>query len=183
MKAFKFCLMPVVVLVLIFALVSSLAPEAWEARAETVIKATPALIHPHVEDLEDWENWAAWHRKDPELRSEYTGEPGAGMRSTWVDGDGIHGQNEVIASDVNSGVTMQTQMESFPPFRATIEYTPLGDTTRVVWESSSELPYGMRGLFWILGLDLGELVSEDYRDGLAGLKELVEAKAATANED
>lgn len=174
MKFLKFCLLPFVVLILVAVITTFIAPDSWAAEAEVVIDAKPEVIHPHLADLKQWETWAAWHRQDPALKSEYEGDPGVGMVSTWVDGEGMEGRNQLVESSPETGVVMETQIGEFPAFRATIAFEAQGDSTRVRWSSQADIPVGARVLLWMLPMDLGEAVSQNYTDGLNGLKELVE---------
>jgi len=186
MKIFKFCLLPVLLLIAAFLAWGATLPSGWEASAEVTIQAQPAAIHAHVEDLADWENWDAWHAKDPAIESSYSGEPGVDMTTEWVDGEGMKGKNVLVESDPSIGVTMNTSIGDFPAFEAVIAYERSGDATIVRWTSSGELPFIVRPVLALLSIgqpDLGEMVSSDYQQGLDQLKTLVEGESAAPAEE
>lgn len=174
MNVVKFCLLPVaafVILVLVGAgiWIGSL-PDDWSVTRERTIEATPAEIHPLIEDLRRWEDWGIWYEREPDMQIEYSGEPGPGQVSTWIGKDGA-GKNEILTSDVSSGVTTRTSFQEFTPFEGEITYTPQGDKTLVRWHSHGTAQNVGEKLF---GNFADGLMGPDFEDNLARIARLVE---------
>jgi carbon monoxide dehydrogenase subunit G len=175
MNVVKFCLLPVVAFFVIAVLggyfwANSL-PSDWEVTREHTIAATPAEIHPYLEDLRRWEDWGVWYEREPDMQIEYQGEAGVGQVSEWVGKDGA-GKNEIIASDVAVGITTRTTFANFTPFEGDITFTPQGDKTLVRWHSHGTAQNIGEKLF---GKFADDAMGPDFQANLERLGALVEA--------
>lgn len=178
MNVVKFCLLPVIVLFTIALLggyfwANSL-PTDWEVIREETTTASPAQIHPLVEDLTRWEDWGIWYEREPEMQIEYSGAPGVGHVSEWIGKDGA-GKNEIIFSDVNVGVTTRTSFEGVSPFESELTFTPQADgKTLIRWRAHGTAQNVAERIFGSLSDDL---FGPDFALNLERL-----AAAAEANE-
>lgn len=137
----------------------------------TRISATPEQLLPHIGRLPEWTQWSPWEDLDPDLKREYTGEPGAvGSTYAWS-GNRKAGSGTMRITAVDpDGVGIH--LEFTRPFRSSNELrfvlTPEGDGTRVVWRM--ETPRKLYTRF----VNLDKLVGGDFEKGLRKLKQVAE---------
>jgi len=137
----------------------------------TRISATPEQLLPHIARLPEWTQWSPWEDLDPDLKREYTGEPGAiGSTYGWS-GNRKAGSGTMRITAVDpDGVGIH--LEFTRPFRSSNELrfvlTPEGDGTRVVWRM--ETPRKLYTRF----VNLDKLVGGDFEKGLRKLKQVAE---------
>ena len=135
------------------------------------IRATPEQLLPHIARLPEWTQWSPWEDLDPDLRRDYTGEPGAiGATYAWS-GNRKAGSGSMRVTAVDTdGVSIHLTFTR--PFRSSNELRfilqPRGESTRVTWrmESPRKLVYRF--------MSLDKLVGGDFEKGLRKLKQVAE---------
>jgi len=136
------------------------------------IQARPERLLPLLSRLPDWTQWSPWEDMDPELKREYTGEPGAiGSTYTWS-GNRKAGAGAMRVTAVDDdGVGIH--LDFTRPFRSSNELRfvlePEGDATRVTWRM--ETPQKLYTRF----VSLDKLIGGDFEKGLRNLKQVAEA--------
>lgn len=136
------------------------------------IRATPEQLLPHIARLPEWTQWSPWEDLDPDLKREYTGEPGeVGSTYAWS-GNRKAGSGSMRVTGVDPrGVGIH--LEFTRPFRSTnalrFELEPeAGDATRVIWRM--ETPRKLYTRF----VNLDKLIGGDFEKGLRKLKQVAE---------
>lgn len=135
------------------------------------VEAPPAAVLPHLADLRRWRAWSPWEGADPDLRREYTGDPGTvGAAYAWS-GNRKAGAGSMRVTEIEpSGVGIA--LDFTKPFRSSnvirFDLTPSGSGTDVVWRMESPRTF-MTRIF-----PLEKLVGPDFEKGLRQLKATVE---------
>lgn len=138
-----------------------------------LIQASPQQLLPLVAQLPEWKQWSPWEGLDPDLKREYTGEPGAvGSTYTWS-GNRKAGAGAMRVTAVDTdGVGIH--LDFTRPFRSSNELRfvlqPDGGATRVIWRMETPKSFVTR----IMNLD--KLVGGDFEKGLRSLTQVAEAK-------
>jgi len=177
-KFLKWTAIVVVSLVVLVVGIGLILPSNLEVERSIEINAASDQIHSKVANLKEWEKWAVWWKKHPEMRTTYTGEPGAvDSTSTW-DMDGMPGKMTVkqITSDQ---ITMQLEfgeLDGTQVGTTLFDFAPSGSGTKVTWTSRFDMS-GQIIQKW-MSLIMKGMLAKDLEDGLDGLKKLVEANPA-----
>lgn len=165
----------VIALVALGLVVALALPRGWHVERSIDIDAPAARIHPHLDDLKQWQEWSVWTRAmDPAVRHTYEGQQdGVGARWTWLGPKLGRGKIEITASSVSDGLQLDESIESeHVNGHASIRLEARGDeTTRVTWIDEGELPLIMGGLF---RGTVEEALGQQIEASLAGLKTLSE---------
>ncbi|MDR6972161.1 SRPBCC family protein [Leifsonia shinshuensis] len=135
------------------------------------IAATPEQLLPHISRLPEWTQWSPWEDLDPDLKRQYSGEPGAVGSSYEWSGNRKAGSGSMRITAVDpDGVGIH--LDFTRPFKSSNELRfvlqPEGDATRVIWRM--ETPRKLYTRF----VDLDKLVGGDFEKGLRKLKQVAE---------
>jgi polyketide cyclase/dehydrase/lipid transport protein len=140
-----------------------------------VINAPEAVVFPYLNNLHRFVDWSPWAARDPQLRVTYAGpEEGKGARTEWTSEKRSVGTGsmEIASSDPNRHLDL---VVNFNGMDGTSYYdvAPSGSGSKVTWGFGVDMG-GNPFRRW-KGLMLDGIVGTEYRDGLARLKERIEA--------
>jgi len=140
-----------------------------------VINAPEAVVFPYLNNLHRFVDWSPWAARDPQLRVTYAGpEEGKGARTEWTSDKRSVGTGsmEITGSDPNRHLDL---VVNFNGMDGTSYYdvAPSGSGSKVTWGFGVDMG-GNPFRRW-KGLMLDGIVGTEYRDGLARLKERIEA--------
>ncbi len=62
-------------------------------------------------------------------------------------------------------------------------FQPEGDATKVTWSLAGEQGFVERAMMLIMGLDMDEMIGQEYENGLASLKRIVESEQTSGGSD
>jgi hypothetical protein len=173
MKIFKFCLLPVVLLVATVFVVGLFCPEYWEVQVSTEIAATSQEIHPWVEDLHRWEEWTHGAATGAEFEVTYEGaERGVGAIAH-SKGTGSDVRWEITSSNPETGVWFNEVLQGSVSARGAIQYKARGDATLVTWTDRGTL--GDSSVFRLANLFMQSTLTKAFQRNLEELRERVEA--------
>lgn len=180
MKALKIILVILIILVGGYAIWMATISPTYEVTRSAVIETSPEKVYATVSDFESWKDWSKWHQMDPDMKITY-GEKksGEGASYSWDGEEAGSGTQTITAALPNkrleTHVSFKDQGESdgYWEFESTDE-----GHTEVTWGFTGEMPFFLR----IMNLRMDEMVGKDFEEGLANLKDLLEAEAAAAPE-
>jgi hypothetical protein len=162
-------------LFLLIFLIGFMLPRKMAVERSIAIKAPASLIHAQVNAPKNWGNWSSWHKKDPNMVLSYAGpESGTGAIYSWKSAENGEGQMKITSSDAN---LIQTTLDFGPDGTATsdFKFEAKGDSTAVSWGFESDMGFSPVGRYF--ALILKPMLTKDYEDGLAGLKDYCEQQA------
>ncbi len=176
MKIVKFCLLPLLVVVLGGGVAAGEfrkdMPAEWNVDVSTTIDAPAARIHPYIEDLHRWKEWSSFREEYPDSAYSFEGaERGVGAVMTTT-GEGGTMRVEITASDPAKGVWFDELLEGTIQSKGVILYEESGGTTTVRWQD-----HGTVGDFLLLrpfNLAIEKGLSEGFAANLEVLKAVVE---------
>jgi len=173
MKIVKFCLLPMLALLVLLFLLGMAAREGWDVEVSTRISAGPEEIYPFVDDLRRWPEWTVDAREGSEpLEFHFSGPPrGVGARAL---SQGPHSSVrwEITASDPAKGVWFDEWLEGDIQAKGAIMFTPVEGGTRVTWVdrgSLGDMPF-IKLFHYLMQASL----TESFQRNLETLKRLVE---------
>lgn len=181
MKRILYILITLVVLVLVATV---LAPAHTHVERSAVINASPATVYRYVADFRQFNRWSPWAARDPETKYEFSGPAfGTGSRMSWTSEhpEVGSGSQQVMEADPPRSLKVKLEFgEDMGPAFSSYILEPQDAGTRIVWTFDSDL--GLNPLHRLFGLMMDKWVGPDYEQGLANLKQLVEAEAVSAVE-
>ncbi len=151
-----------------------LQPREVHVEREIIIDATPQEIFPYLSDLKKAQVWSPWAEMDPNTENTYTGtmgEVGSSMKwSSEITGKGTQTISEIRPFEL---VKTDLDFEGQGPAVATLNLTPQGAGTKVVWGLDADMGNNPIGRW--MGLAMDSMLGPDYEKGLAKLKATVES--------
>lgn len=182
MKALKYILLLLLVLVIGFSIYIAVQPNSFEVTRTKTINAPQAVIYNNIIDFKNWESWNSWVEENPETKimlSEQT--KGIGGSYSWEDEDGV-GTMKTLATTPNSSITQEMQFAEFPKNDVTWDLKPNDDgTTEVTWTiSGKDLPFGFKAFSAVMG-GMEKQIGPHYERGLTMLDSVLQEDMSRYN--
>lgn len=154
-------------------------PDTFTVRRTAVIAAPPERIFPLLDDLRAQSTWSPFE-KDPDMKRTYSGAPrGNGAVYQW-DGNRQVGAGRIAITESVPPSKVALLLDMDRPFKArnTVEFTLDRHTgsTGVTWVMQGRQPFmaKLMGLF----MNCDKMAGDQFEQGLANLKKLVETQPA-----
>ena len=162
----------------IVAVVVALQPAAFVVERSVTIDAPAAAIYGHIASVRAMDVWSPWTKMDPQMQVVYDGpESGVGSRSSW-EGPRM-GKGRVSVTAVRPDREIEMKLEMLAPMEGTnrvlFTLAPADRATAVTWHMEGR--NGFVGKAFSLFGDMDAMVGGPFEQGLASLKQLVEADA------
>ena len=184
MKALKVILGVLVFIVLAFIILGLFLPSEINVERSVTINATPAEIHPYVNNFRKWSDWTAWAKKDTNLTNTYEGsESGVGSVYKWSGNEDVgNGMITMTKSDTSQGIRYDMSMEDGQFLsKGSIVYSPVEDSTAVTWSYQADI--GGNIIFKYAMVFIKPYIEHDFDEGLQRLKTLVESGSTAVQLD
>ena len=158
MKALKYILLLLLILVIGFSIYIAVQPNSFEVERSRTMKAPITMVYDNIIDFKNWEAWSSWVEADPEMKITLPEKTqGVGGSYSWEDKDGI-GTMKTLAATPSTSITQEMQFADFPPSSISWNLKPNADgTTEVTWNIKGEnLPF----VFKMFSLMMGGMESQ-----------------------
>jgi uncharacterized protein YndB with AHSA1/START domain len=169
---FRYIAVALVVIVAGILAAAATRPDNFRIERAIRISAPAEKIFHYVNDFHQWGVWSPWEKLDPAMKRSYAGPlAGNGAVYEWQ-GNGKVGQGRMQIIDATEPQHVIIQLDFLKPIeahnRATFNFQPAGNDTRVLWTMEGPSPYISRlmGLFF----NMDRLIGDDFEKGLANLK-------------
>lgn len=151
-------------------------PNDYEVKRSISINATPAQIHPWVEDLSKWPQWTPWQSVDHKVKIEMGKiSKGKGATQKWTGKSGV-GTLTITRSSTDYGIDFMLDMHATSlNTYSSITYTPNNAGTKVTWTTRGKFTMPVIGPYIAMAID--GTAGPMYEKGLKKLKQLVEESA------
>lgn len=163
----------VILLVIIIGIM--MLPKNVVVERSTVINAPVSLVYDQVNELENWANWSVWAQRDPDMKTEYSGEDkGAGSTYCWEGDPDKTGKGCLTITEnvENASINTLLEFEGMGPGHGSWSFEEGDEGVKVTWAMNSDLSNSF--IAPIFGLFMDGLVGPDFETGLANLKEYSE---------
>ncbi len=178
MKILKIIIVVVVVLVVGALAFAMMQPSEGKLESSIMINATPESIYEEVVNIKKLDAWSPWYKIEPAAYYYEGPEEGVGATSKW-DSENPElrkGSITIIEAVPNKSIKTEMKFEGMDAnFGSWVSIEPMGDQSKVTWGYT----FGNLSLMWrfIFGLgDMNEEMMPKFEQGLADLKQTVEAK-------
>ncbi|MEO8933440.1 MAG: GyrI-like domain-containing protein [Xanthomarina sp.] len=176
MKALKYILFLIIILIIGLTIYIAVQPNSFEVKRTRTMNAPSEVIYNNVIDFKNWKNWTAWVEQAPE--TEITlGEQttGIGGSYSWIDSDG-KGIIITTATSKGNSIDQDIQFDDFQPsqihwdFNASVE-----NKTEVSWTMKTDnIPFKYKA-YAIFNGGFDEMIGSDFERSLEKLDSVVVA--------
>jgi hypothetical protein len=174
----KKILLSLVAIFAIILVVGAFQPADYRVTRSTTIAAPAAAIFPDVNDFHRWAAWSPWEKLDPAMKRTFAG-PAAGVGSSYAwDGNREVGAGRMTIAESKPAELLRINLEFLKPMPGVCQtewsFRPEGAGTTVTWTMTGTKNYVSKVVCMFMNMD--KMVGGDFEKGLAGLKQIAEAK-------
>jgi hypothetical protein len=172
---FIYILLGIIALLIILAIV---APKVYDLRRSIVVNRSLQDTFQYLKYIKNQDEWSPWKKKDPNMTQTQTGTDGTvGFVSRWEGNKDVGvGEQEIVKIYENERI--DSQLRFFKPWKSESDAYL---TTKEVDASNTEVTWGFSGVnkvpfnIMMLFFSMEKTVGKDFEEGLASLKEILEA--------
>lgn len=153
MKALKYILFLVLILIIGLAIYIAVQPNSFEVERSKTIQAPVAVVYNNVIDFKNWESWNSWKEEDSTITiSLPENTKGLGGSYAWKEGDS-NGTMRTVATEINTSISQEMQIDDFPKSNITWTFTSNKDGSTTVNRniSGKDLPFGFKAYTTLMG--------------------------------
>jgi Polyketide cyclase / dehydrase and lipid transport len=162
----------------LFSAIVASRPNDFRVERSATMAASPAAVFEQVNDFHNWEAWSPWAKMDPNAKNSFEGPTsGEGAKFGWSGNSDVgEGNMEIVES--KPGELVRVRLDFVRPMEGTndvqFKIEPQGGRTKVTWSMAGKNNFMGKaiGLF----MDCEKMVGDQYDQGLANLKTIVEAQ-------
>jgi hypothetical protein len=164
--------------ILVFVIIVLAQPCEFKVSRSITVNAPANIVFAQVNDQRAWEKWSPWAKLDPNAKFTYEGpRSGVGAVAHWS-GNSQVGEGSSTITESTPGKHITFRLDLVKPMQDTdmaeFTFTPSGKGTEVTWTMSGES--GFLGKAVGLIMNCKKMVGEQFEQGLANLKTVVETK-------
>lgn len=177
MKALKYILLLLLMLVIGVSIYIAVQPNSFEVTRTKTIKAPQSVVYNNVIDFKNWESWSSWIEEKPETVITLPEKTeGIGGSYSWEDKDGT-GTMTTLDTKINSSITQDMQFGTFPKSDVKWEFKPNDDgSTEVTWTiSGKDLPFDFKMFSAFMG-GMEKQIGPHFERGLTLLDNVLQAE-------
>lgn len=176
MKALKYILFLLLILVIGFAIYVAVQPNEFSVTRTKTLQAPQQMVFNNVSDFKNWEAWSSWREADPDMvitLPEQTA--GIGGSYSWEDKDGV-GTMKTTTMDPYNTIVQEMQFGEFPASQIQWDFKPTDDgKTDVTWNiAGKDLPFGFK-FFSVLMGGMEKQIGPHFERGLDKLDSILVA--------
>lgn len=169
----------VLAVVAAFAGYVALQPATYTVERSLLIAAPPAAVFAHIEDFRKWQAWSPWAKRDPSAKATFSGQQkGKGAVFAWIGNKDV-GEGSMRIVEAKPDESLAIKLAFVKPFAGTSDVgfalKPDGGGTLVTWRITGEQGFVARAFCTLLRVNVETMIGDDYANGLAALKRVVEA--------
>jgi hypothetical protein len=171
----------IVVVVAVLAIVIAMQPSTFHIERSLTMSAPPDKVFAQVNDFHNWDAWSPWLEEDPNAKGTYEGpSSGEGAKFIWAGNNQVgEGSMTILESQPHEHIRIKLDFLKPMEGTATSDFTfqPAGDETNVTWSMDGTNNFIAKAMCLLL-FDMDEMIGRKYEEGLASMKEIVEAATA-----
>jgi len=175
MKALKYFVIGLVVLVVLLLFVALFVPRDFNYEKSITINAPIDTVWVNVNSLSALDKWSPWNDHDPVMKKELKGEDGTvGAMQSWE--SSIVGSGSQTIAAIDKPTLFETDLNFYKPMKshgkAYVKLISEGKSTKATWGMTGNMPYPMNIMH--LFMNMGKSMDPDWNHGLSKLKKLSE---------
>ena len=174
MRVLKLSALVLLALAVVVVGTGAILPKDFSIERSIEINASPEAVFDEVNSLKKWDAWSPWIARDPSIANAYSGpEAGVGAIVTWTSEKSGDGKQTITLSERPDRIETTLDFGDMGQPKAYWTFEPSGEGVKVTWGLNGTTSGPLGGYFARM---MDDWVGADYEDGLARLKEVVEAR-------
>lgn len=176
----SFLLLFIAVIIIAILVAAAMQPSGFRVSRSATMSATPAAVFSQVNDFHNWEAWSPWAKLDPDSRAIFEGPAaGTGAVFRWA-GNKQVGEGNMTITESRPNELIRIRLEFIKPFAGVnmteFSFRPEGNRTLVNWTMTGKNNFIARVACLFMNMD--KTVGQQFEQGLANIKSIVENKPA-----
>ena len=173
----KKIILGLVAVIAIICVIASFRPDEMKVTRSATMAASPEAVFKVVNNFRMWGEWSPWAKLDPNMKVTYEGPAeGVGAVYRWSGNNEVgEGSTTLVESKPNEKVAMKLAFVRPMEGENDVQFTfvPEGTGTKVTWAMQGKVPFigKVVGMF----MDCDKMCGDAFNEGLANLKQIVEA--------
>lgn len=165
-------------LIVLLVLVGLVLPGAYRVERSVVIDAPMIRVYPLVYSPPDWIKWGVWIRRDPAMKTTYSGPPaGVGAKWSWQSATQGNGSMEITQAVFDKTIAYTLSIEGWDgKFLGHLDFAPApgakGPGVKVTWVGEGDVGMNLIGRYFVLFMD--RMLGPDFEACLKNLKDVAE---------
>lgn len=166
-------------LILLALVIAAFVPKHLAYERSIDINANKEVVFGIANDLKTQETWGPWSKEDPSIQNTYNEvAAGVGQVSSWTSKKSGNGSQTIIESTPPTAIKYRIDFEGEGGGDSAMKFDDSeGGGTKATWAFSYDVPYPFN---LMAAMMMSGSMNKMLEDGLAGLKEMAEQKAAEA---
>lgn len=157
--------------------IAATRPDDMHVTRSATIAAPTEAVFKVVNDFRQWDSWSPWSKLDPAMKKTLEGPPeGVGAIYHWSGNNEVgEGTTTLVESKPSEKVGMRIDMVRPMAGTSDVQFTfaPEGTGTKVTWAMQGKVPF--IGKIFGLFMDCDKMCGDQFNEGLANLKKVVES--------
>lgn len=178
MKALKYVLFLLLIVIIGFAIYIAVQPNSFSFSRSRVINAPTSLLFNKINDFKSWPSFSPWIEHEPEAKLTY-GDTTVGVNASYSWNGEILGEGGMKTINVEQNKSIAQKIFFIKPFESQSDINWTFDTTtegtKVTWAMSGEQDF-MTKMYTTFAGTIEENTSPDFDRGLFKLDSLVTAE-------
>lgn len=174
MKAVKYFLFIILILVIGISIYVAVQPNSFEIKRSRTINAPVEVIYSNVIDFKNWETWSSWVERDPETVITLSKQTeGVGGSYSWIDSKGS-GSMKTLETESPNSITQELQFDDYKPSEINWNFEPTDDgKTIITWKmNSNNIPFMLKASALISG-GFDGMIGPDFERSLEKLDSVI----------
>jgi uncharacterized protein YndB with AHSA1/START domain len=166
-------------IVFILIIMAMAAPKDLRMERKIVVSVSPETVFNSLKSLKKQDQWSPWHKKDPNMKSEYRGTDGeVGSVSYWKGNKDVgEGEQEIKALTPNDRI--DSELRFIAPFKAVndayFDIKPSGNGSEVTWGFYAKYKFPISVMMMFMNIE--KTLGGEFEQGLRDFKTMIENNA------
>ena len=178
MNAGKQILKWVLITIVSFTTFNLFISSKYTVERKKVINVPSNFVYSEVVDLHKWKYWSSWIKDDTTITVEYSSNNISKNSKMTLDSGNGTVSLEIKSVSFKDSINTVLLFEGMPTAYGFWKFEDLGESTKVSWKISGEMPFFMS--FMTLFVD--KAIGSDFEEGLKNLKNWCEFSYTTIQE-
>jgi uncharacterized protein YndB with AHSA1/START domain len=163
----------------------AMQPAEFRITRSATMSAPAEEVFAQINNFHHWNDWSPWAKLDPAANNTFAGPTyGEGAVFKWSGNDEV-GEGKMTITESRPGELVRIQLDFLRPMQDTSDteftFQEQGDQTVVTWTMSGEKKNFMCKAVCLF-MDMDKMLGDQFEQGLASMKAIVEAEPKPAND-
>ncbi|WP_136479862.1 SRPBCC family protein [Cognatitamlana onchidii] len=177
MKAFKYIVFLLLIIIIGLAIYIAVQPNEFDFSRSRVIKAPKSMLFSKVNNYKNWPSFSPWIEKEPSATLTY-GETTSGVGGNYSWNGEILGEGRMTTQAVEDNISISQNIQFIKPFESESDiswtFEDTNEGTKVTWAMNGKQDF-MTKMYTTFAGSIEENTAPDFDRGLFKLDSIVQA--------